>query len=232
MDQPTIACYFNARKRVAVEDAKINRAKKVLILDSDINSEKSCIGQSQSEDTDVHVKNVILPIENKSELKQKNEEKVFVKKVVTISNPKPKVTPKSITRRTPKVKNVKSKILEKNHNIQEFICNMKNTVNTELVQNEICKSHVTPPTTPTKITNALDKIRENPDGPSLKELKKKMCRSARLAELKASISRFQEGDNKLKEIEKETKKIPESPKLKSFKTIELEVLTRSVSTII
>ncbi|KAJ8973752.1 hypothetical protein NQ317_018339 [Molorchus minor] len=62
-------------------------------------------------------------------------------------------------------------------------------------------THVTSPTTPKK-ANAMDNVKEKPDGPSLKEIKRKMTRSSRLAELKASIGRFQEGAIKLKEIEK------------------------------
>ncbi|KAL1489483.1 hypothetical protein ABEB36_014370 [Hypothenemus hampei] len=80
----------------------------------------------------------------------------------------------------------------------------------------------TPTGTPTKI-NAMDKINKN--GPSLKEIKNKMTRSSRLAELKASMSLFQEADKKLNQIEKVTSQIPESPKLKGFKTIQLELMT-------
>ncbi|CAH1129719.1 unnamed protein product [Ceutorhynchus assimilis] len=47
-----------------------------------------------------------------------------------------------------------------------------------------------------------------------------------LAELRASMARFKEGEKKLAEIEKKTSQItPESPRLKGFKTIELEVQT-------
>lgn len=224
MAQPSVACYFSSRKRSAVEDSKIIRAKKVLVLDSDQISEKSCIAKKLCENVDSDVKSAILPVEaiSKSNHDEKN---VFAKKVITISNSKSANIRKTDHLKTSKPKNAKLKSSSNNQNIQELLNNMKSRVETEIPQSNI-QSHVTPPGTPTKIVNALDKVKEKPDGPSLKEIKRKITRSGRLAELKASLSRFQESDNKLKEIEKETKKIPESPKLKSFRTIELEVVTR------
>lgn len=225
MAQPSVACYFSSRKRSAIEDSKINRAKKVLVLDSDQISEKSCVAKELYENVDNDVKSVVLPTESFCKSKQKDEKNIFAKKVITISNSKSVGIPKNENVKSSKPKNAKLKSLSDNHNIQELFYNMKSKVETELLQNKF-QSHVTPPGTPTKIINALDKVKEKPDGPSIKEIRRKITRSGRLAELKASISRFQEGENKLKEIEKETKKIPESPKLKSFHTIELEVVTR------
>lgn len=223
MAQPSVACYFSSRKRSAVEDSKINRAKKVLVLDSDEISQRT-LEKNLIENVDADIKTEILP-EDGCKFKQKEEKTVFTKKVITISNAKSQKISKSNTPKSLKSKNAKQISSSGGRNIQQLIHNMKNKIETELPQNEI-QPHITPPGTPTKITNALDKVKEKPDGPSIKEIRKKMSRSARLAELKASISKFQEGDNKLKEIEEETKKIPESPKLKSFRTIELEVLTR------
>lgn len=231
MSQPSVACYFSSKKRSAVEDAKINRAKKVLVLDSNHISEKYDVTKTLNKNTDNDVKSVIFSTDDACKSNRKDEKPVLSNKVVTISNNKSKVTPRGNIIKPLKIKNSKPIFSPSSHNIKELIHNMKNKVETEVPQSTLIdetevKFHVTPPSTPSKITNALDKVKQKPDGPSIKEIRKKMTRSARLAELKASLNRFQEGDNKLKEIEKETKKISESPKLKSFKTIELEVLTR------
>lgn len=222
MAQPSVACYFSSRKRTAVEDTKINRAKKVLVLDSDQINEKSCIAKKLNENVDSEVKSVVVTRESTCKSNKNDEKNIFTKKVITISTSKPK----DDTAKLSKVKNVKAKCKANSRNIQELLHNMKSKQpETEILPTEI-QSHITPPGTPTKIVNVLDKVKDKPDGPSIKEIRKKLTRSARLAELKASLSRFQEGENKLNEIEKETKKIPESPKLQSFRTIELEVVTR------
>lgn len=221
MAQPSIVCYFSSRKRSAVEDTKINRVKKVLVLDSDQIAEKSCIAKKLNGNVESEVKSVVGPKEGTCKSNKTDEKNIFAKKVITISNSKPK----NDTVKSAKIKSVKAKCASNSRNIQELLQNMKSKSETEIPPTEI-QSHITPPGTPNKIVNALDKVKDKPDGPSIKEIRKKLTRSARLAELKASLSRFQEGENKLKEIEKETKKIPESPKLQSFKTIELEVVTR------
>lgn len=222
MEQPSVACFFNSRKRLAVEDLKLNSAKKVLVLDS-ISTPENSVTKNVNENEDI--KTVHLIKEATCKAKQKNDETIFSRKVVSISNNKKGLT-KPDKGKSSKNKNVKCKPISNTRNIQDLINNMKSPMETEVPENKIYRAHVTPPSTPTKIVNALDKIKEVPDGPSLKDIKKKLSRSARLAELKNSLSRFQESDNKLKEIEKETKKITDSPKLKTFRTIELEVLTR------
>lgn len=65
---------------------------------------------------------------------------------------------------------------------------------------------------------------------SLGDIKSKLTRSARLAELKASMARFDEGRQKLNEISK-AKEIQQTlnvqgPQLNQFNTIELEVPAR------
>lgn len=218
MAQPSVACYFGSRKRSAVEDTKINRAKKVLVLDSDQITPKYFIDKklvNSNEEIRTEVCN------------SKNTDKnLLTKKVISIPSSK-QTRVSNNTSKSSKIKNIRRTSTTNNRDIQRMINNMKNKTeeSTVLERNEEV-IHITPPGTPTKFINALDKVKEKPDGPSIKEIRKKITRSARLAELKASIGRFQENDNKLKDIKKETKKIPESPKLKSFKTIELEVLTR------
>lgn len=231
MSQPSVACYFNSRKRSAAEDSKVNRVKKVLVLDSDQIPQKSHVTKNLNENLDHDVQSVISSTVNACVSNHKDEKALFKNKVFTISNTKPQGNSKSSTAKCFKIKNVKPTSSPSSQNLQKLIQNMRNKVEIELPQSTIIQEsepqlHCTPPSTPTKITNALDKIKDKPDGPSIKEIRKKMTRSARLAELKASINRFQEGDVKLKELEKETRKIEESPKLKSFRTIELEVCTR------
>ncbi|KAK9743504.1 DNA replication factor CDT1 like [Popillia japonica] len=55
-----------------------------------------------------------------------------------------------------------------------------------------------------------------------------MSRSSRLAELKASISKFKQLENKLESAESKTSSLKESPNLKSFRTLELEVALRTL----
>lgn len=74
--------------------------------------------------------------------------------------------------------------------------------------------------------NAMDKISEL----SMNDIKTKLSRSAKLAELKASIARIKEGEKKLEKIQqqKAEKKEDTGPAIKSFKSLELEVPLRYV----
>lgn len=67
---------------------------------------------------------------------------------------------------------------------------------------------------------------------SLGDIKSKLTRSARLAELKASLARFDEGRNKLNKIEQAKQVLEDSnpPKrqLAQFSSIQLEVPVRLV----
>lgn len=60
---------------------------------------------------------------------------------------------------------------------------------------------------------------------SFEELKGKLTRSARLAELRQSLSRFDASAAKLKALE-EKRKTLEIPQLKKFQAIQIEVPTR------
>lgn len=204
MAQSSIASYFNNRKRSAIEDVKINRARKVLVLDNF--SEKSSVGINDAPST-------------KSQ--EKNGDIILVaNKIVNINSRK--------TNRVLKTKKMK------NDPNQQSISDLLTRINQQTTQDtqemieatDIEKKNCTTPPAPRK--NAMDKVEHKPNGPSLKDIKRKMTRSARLADLKASISRFQDGEAKLKEIEKKTDKIEDSPKLKNFKTIELEIESRFV----
>ncbi|CAG9858549.1 unnamed protein product [Phyllotreta striolata] len=198
MAQSSIACYFNSRKRPAAEDTKINRAKKVLVLDehcgvkNTVDNPKDVIYQKISREERCNSPNNLV---------------------------KPKSAKKIVANRIRTTKTVSDK-----GDIRRFFTNMPKETDSPLLPCDMAlKHHTTPPSSPTKNANAMDKI--NPEGPSLKEIKRKLTRSARLADLKASMSRFQEKAEKLEEIEKKTSTIPESPRLKTFRTIELEVQT-------
>ncbi|XP_056634459.1 DNA replication factor Cdt1 [Diorhabda sublineata] len=221
MAQPSVACFFNARKRSAAEDIKINRAKKVLLLDN----EDSC--GELAENDKINVVNAESVIKDVLCLQQSNELQEKEKNYQSNKIVNNRIANRVQNKKVIAVRNKNLKSTCKQPDIQNFFNKMKNDSN-KVIETTVTaineeKSHVTPPRTPTKNINALDKVGEKPEGPSLKEIKRKLTRSARLAELKASISRFQENSNKLKDIEKKTSQIPESPKLKTFKTIELEV---------
>ncbi|XP_050315928.1 DNA replication factor Cdt1 isoform X2 [Anthonomus grandis grandis] len=195
MSQPSVACFFNNRKRAAIEDSKIHQVTRQDTSD-DVASEKLPKLQSKEE---------------------KIEANKIVSSGVTSSNKKViKATRgRKVTKAVPNSANIEE-LFKKMHKSEPEITEIGTELPTKLTEEEL---HKTPP----KSKNAMDKIK--PTGPSLKEIKNKMTRSVRLAELKASISRFQEGAKKLSEIEKKTSQIPDSPKLNRFKTIELEVQT-------
>lgn len=221
MAQPSVACFFNSRKRTAADDTKINQARKVLVLDqantcsttkNGLDKQNQLIFAQVLDSTEDGCPN------GKLKKLQDKEETICLSKIITAPNTIVPVQKKII-----KATRKRLKPTANNRNIQELINNMKNhetMIESKLESGE--ETHRTPPASPNK--NAMDKVRM--DGPSIKELRNKMCRSKRLADLKASIARFQEGDRKLTEIEKETVGIPDSPKLKGFKTIELHVMTR------
>ncbi|XP_018577733.1 DNA replication factor Cdt1 [Anoplophora glabripennis] len=232
MAQPSVACFFSTRKRSAVEENKINRARKVLLLDSGslVSSEQNGLESDRKVISQDKINEDVLSSEYNVKLQNKEETYLLANKIVNVNSSAKIVTKKIIRARIKKTKEVSN-----NQDIQLLLTNMskkeaivttppQTTVDSIKHVNESDK-HVTPPSTPKKAINAMDKVKEKPDGPSLKEIRRKMTRSARLAELRASMNRFQEGANKLKVLEKKTSLIPESPKLNNFKTIELEVHT-------
>ncbi|XP_074035173.1 chromatin licensing and DNA replication factor double parked [Leptinotarsa decemlineata] len=231
MAQPSVACFFNTRKRSATEDLKINRARKVLVLDScDSIRVKEDVLKDVNDLISETVSKDVLLLNSTNKFQEKEKKIVMSNNIMTKNNQKSKTSTRKVTK-TKAIKNMSNY-----KDIQQLITNMKKEdkiitetqINPRAEFSETTKAvvtHLTPPTTPTKISNALDNVKEKPEGPSLKEIRKKLTRSSRLAELKASMNRFQENAEKLKEIEKKTSLISESPKLKNFKTIELEVET-------
>lgn len=231
MSQTSIASYFATRKRPASEDAGIVRAKKVLVLDPP---------------TGLNVKKTTESVNNSTrELVYISKEKSIFKELKVSESQSPKeiiYSPRSsvVTKLnfdsinsstsnmtikrggTPKSKPKKLvKHISNQPNIQTALLNMqafKISKNTQEVNEK------TPPTTPIK--NALDSVPANTTSLSLNEIRHKLSRSTRLAELKASLSRFNKSADKLKELEVKTAAITEGPTIKEFKSIELEVQLR------
>ncbi|KAK9881490.1 hypothetical protein WA026_016373 [Henosepilachna vigintioctopunctata] len=215
MSQPSVAAYFNTRKRVANEDAKINRARKVLIVDDEedkgiCEDTSKCIESDESSSADLQklAPNKIVHITNNNDSMAKNV-----------------IKPRSVLKKRV-VLGTKGQ-----QNLNKFVtkaCSEETVAsNVNLPIGDIQEKHFTPPASPVKSSNAMDKISEKPKDSSLNTLKLKLSRSSRLAELKASLSKFNDSYNKLKEVEKVTSKISvnpkASPKLQAFKSIELEV---------
>ncbi|KAF5288267.1 hypothetical protein FQA39_LY04035 [Lamprigera yunnana] len=205
MAQPSVLNYFNNRKRTALEDNKIDRAKKVLVLDGNGADTKSDI---------FALKNINNKIITAAPLP----------KVVT-APATPKLTKKATVAKAKKIKPLSNSVP-----IDHLLNNIRRSTvscNTEdekaNIHNTITESpsegprEFEPPSTPPKSENALDKIKLTGQEPTLAELKFKLSRSSRLAELKASLNRFKESQKGLAAAEKKT------ISLKNFKELELEV---------
>ncbi|XP_060521172.1 DNA replication factor Cdt1 isoform X2 [Cylas formicarius] len=235
MAQPSVACFFNTRKRAAVEDSKIQQARKVLVLDSTQTKSVCKNGVALEGETDIDKQDSMISSNDFVSFKQvknaQEETKILTNKVVTNTVLKNEKQARKVLNATRKNK-IKGD--HKSRDIQELFSKLNksdsislNTQTTDMTlsSNESPEdsSYITPPSTPQK-TNALDRMKLL-EGPSLKEIKNRMKRSTRLNELRASLLKFQESDKKLTEIEDKTSTIGESPKLKEFKTIEIEVHT-------
>lgn len=218
MSQPSVASYFSTRKRLACDDLKSTSAKKVLVLDS--NSADSLPSSIHHPDptkdskltcTTPELRQIVMQSGNKinNTTMAKKPKQTKIRKLKEVPNQRDLQT---------LLNNVTT--IESNHTIVQDLT-PKGDVNKEPI-------HRTPPSTPIKRVNAMDNVKPIARELSFNELKQKMSRSSRLAELKASISKFKQLDTKLQEVEKKTSKIEDSPNLKSFKTIELEVALRYV----
>lgn len=243
MAQPSIANYFATRKRTAVDEANIIRAKKVLILDptDNIKGSKGVHQQKESATCDViyatiketslnnndTINDKIKCVSDK-ELKFPQRTRVVAKlNFDSVKTNSPNMTIKKAA--TPKGRPRKvTKEIPNQQNIQSLLMNMQNKNPSDgagqekVLQSKTNSQKVnekTPPVTPVK--NAMDKVSNNKEL-SLNEIKTKLTRSSRLAELKASIAKFNKSADKLKEVEKKTA----APALKTFKSIELEVQLR------
>lgn len=221
MAQPSIANYFNTRKRSAVGDS-IGSAKKVLVLDSEDKNERKerLVGDKAI----VFSPSNTLSSSSKKIVSEEGSKVIMAKKIPRKTHHR-KATSQLCGQR----------------NLQEIFNNMTKgppEIETSVTQqtavlinspdSEVNRRHVTPPSTPTKRVNMLDRVKNVEHEPTLKEIKEKLTRSNRLAELRASIARFKAGERKLEEAEKKTEKVTQSPTLNSFKTLEFEVQVRLV----
>ncbi|ERL90627.1 DNA replication factor Cdt1 [Dendroctonus ponderosae] len=208
MAQPSIARYFNNRKRPVVDDVIIKQAEKVLVLDSsDIPTPLKEGLEAEEGIIFAQVPNSLAKIEDEStseklDILQENEEKMLESKIISMPNTHVPGSPRKV------IKAIRSKKIKQIGNSTDI-----------QVEEEMEK---TPPSSPAKRPNALDNV--SGDGPSVKEIRSKLSRSSRLSKFKAALARFEENDKKLTAIEQKTSQI-EPPKLKSFRTIELEVAT-------
>ncbi|KRT83818.1 hypothetical protein AMK59_3449 [Oryctes borbonicus] len=218
MSQPSVINYFSTRKRLAHDELKSSSAKKVLILDNE-SVQRAANNNPCSEPfkepkittTSSEVREIVVTKVNSRSMAKKPKQ-TRIKKIKQIPN--------QTNLQTLPI-NTTSK-----ESTQREVTNV--TPKTELQKEPI---HVTPPSTPTKRVNAMDKVKPLARELSFNELKQRMSRSSRLAELKASISKFKQLESKLEEAEKKTAKIEDSPNLKSFKTIELEVALSPTKTL-
>lgn len=226
MSQPSVANYFSTRKRTALDD-KLVRAKKVLIIDG---NEDSDVTERLNDGKSVIFVNTANTVtSNKAALNHVNRK--LKPNVSASGNATKKLVRKMGTK----------KILESNkqRDIQDFFNSVvekptPETTSEQTVTEVSLKSpesivnerHVTPPSTPTKVVNRLDKVADHIKEPSIKEIRQKLTRSHRLAELRASIARFKESSQKLEQAEKKTAEVAESLTLKNFKVIEFDVQLR------
>lgn len=229
MAQTSIANYFNTKKRPAVDD-KTAKVKKVLVLEGeDKNNGNDRLGD----------KAIVFSPSNKVLLKA---ESALIKKIVSDGNSNSKMAKKvqrkgyhkKVTAHSSGQRDLQEIFNSMTQGIPEVENNVmpQTEVKINSPDSEISRRHVTPPNTPTKRVNMLDKVKNIECEPTLREIKEKLTRSNRLAELRASIARFKAGERKLEEAEKKTEKVAQSPTLNSFKTLEFEVQVRFVSYIL
>lgn len=222
MSQPSIANYFASRKRAAAEDSNVIRAKKVLLLDP--KSEPTSQKTKNIEEMQVLTRDIIYSNSAKKELIMTHE-KSAVSSQKTIKFPqRNKVITKldfdtdlSTKRGRPKHKKLNSQ-----PDIQKVLQNMKSkSENEKPFINETNIQKINEKTPPSSPMNAMDSVTKSEL--SITEIKTKLTRSARLAELRASVSKFNALSDQLKAAEKKTEAVSQAPSLNKFKSIELEV---------
>lgn len=166
--QPSVASFFQTRKRTSPEQLKI-RANKVLVLDSEDGSKGPaslqfiCDAEIKNMERNVSAKDhkVKLQSERKKQLKAAIQKKI------------------KDSKNQPVLQDLFIKMVQKN-----------DYVKMDVDPEEHLK---TPPASPTKRINLMDNLRE----PTLKDIKDKITKSSRLADLKASLARFKQGQDKL-----------------------------------
>lgn len=213
MAQPSVAQFFNTRKRAAVE--QIHRSNKVHLLNNDSDTLQPKIQKLDLQPTKV-IHDDSIDYLKRSKIATKLN---FDSEMVS-----PKVVKKPASRITRKVSSDAKQL-----NIQQLFQNMHEKKIDE-VQEEVREY----PTTPKKQQKStMERINSTKkDDLSLNDIKVKLSRSTRLAELKASIAKINKSAAKLEQLEKQTAKIDAAPvigasneagALKEFKTIELDI---------
>lgn len=221
MSQPSIANYFNTRKRPAADEANINAARKVLLLDGD--------------EPKKVVKNLVETAIKSDAFNNNIKVDTNIKSFIVLENNKINSPSSIVKRKVSSVSRVKKPSAPtKLGNIEELLNNMGRTKVVENVSSDN-NTHVAEPVTPTKKEqlisepdapkklNAMDKIKLTGTELTLAELKHKLSRSKRLSDLKASVARFKKAEKQLEVAEKKTQQLKKSPSLKNFRAIELEV---------
>lgn len=245
MSQPTVAAYFNTRKRVAVDDLGGPTRNKVLVLENSASSE---LNQDNASDSPNRV-----VFANTKNFLSKNATPA----AVASGTPESK---KMVTRTTRSLKRIGAVAVDEK---LKGMLEQPKLVKFLKMGNLSPKKRLTSPAkapktespdkgqfcaknnsanverglkTPTKqpVGHALKSPVPKINNMSLNEIKNKLSRSARLAELKTSLNKLQSGFDKLDRMEKarlsDTKKVavPPSPStaarnLKEFQKLEVEV---------
>ncbi|XP_066593065.1 DNA replication factor Cdt1 isoform X2 [Prorops nasuta] len=193
MSQPSVTAYFNTRKRHAREDL-INKAK--------FDSPKTSMPKAARSSTIVKITRSQKALVKDSQVdirdsfckvkKEQEPKNVTFNKIGSLS-PRKKRT---AVRRNPPAVSQNSKI-------------------DEIKESELPVSRAV---TPTKIP-MKDNLMENQDL-SLGEIKRRIIKSSRLEELKASIARFKNCEEKLNKLNNREER---SPEIKKFDNIQLEI---------
>lgn len=254
MSQPSVTAFFQTRKRGAIDD--LRGKSKVLVLENErtIQSEVNKPGEvdkliTLSVDGKTSPKLVFKANQSRT-LEKLNSSVVrniqFDSSKSSPSSKTPKMNTRARTTRTRKFSteegqtDIRDSFLKINNN--ETISS-RETVTVPFEKRGLLspKKNLTPTkkqvqtnqpaagsTTPNKTTNLMDKLAQK--DLSFGEIKNRITKSSRLAELKARIDEFKQTDKKLvnflKERDDEKDDQVKPPKIKKFEKIELEVPVR------
>lgn len=232
MSQPSVTAYFNTRKRQATED--LRGKAKVLLLDQEqikVNKESGLqlktpnlespkiVSEKQEENMGTSPKVMIVqgkptkvltrsratPVRKSSQDGQVDIRNSFLKMGNDVGEKKVLFEKKGILSPQKKLPSTPKK--DKNISGDKEIIN--NMTNEEIVHEFI---------TPKKMSNKSNSVKNNLD---FNEIKNRINKSSRLAELKASIDRIRKCDQRLNELQKQNDF--NKPQIQKFEKIQLEV---------
>lgn len=184
-----------------------NTRKRSAVEDSKIAAARKVLILDKNSNSTEHCRNVDILKLTESNAKVIQPKQTMARKIIS-RQPKPR----------------KIKEITPQRDIQQFLQNMAKTMEKPKEETKSLSESNQAITN----SNIMDNIQITGKEPTLKEIKQKLTRSAKLAELKASIARYKEHEAKLEKIEEKTAKIPDSPSLKTFKNLELEIHLRLV----